>query len=200
MIRALVLDYGGVLSTPQDDRERAAMASVLGCTIDELHHAYWAHRGDYDRGGLGAAGYWDAVAQTVGGRIEDGQLDGLVRSDIRSWSRLQPRVVDWVRAAAARVPLALLSNMPREVRDGLRPTIEQAAPFAHTVFSCDVGVVKPDAAIYAHTASLLDVPAHHILFVDDRIENVEGARGSGMAAVHVTGLADLEREVGPLLG
>jgi len=52
--------------------------------------------------------------------------------------------------------------------------------------SCDIGLRKPEAAAFAHIVSEIGVPASRILFFDDTLENVEGARACGLQAVHVT--------------
>ena len=41
--------------------------------------------------------------------------------------------------------------------------------------------------------------AHALVFFDDTLENVEGARGIGMTAVHVRSVSDIQRRVSELL-
>ena len=50
--------------------------------------------------------------------------------------------------------------------------------------SGDVGLRKPDAAIYRLVAERLDAPPEVCVFVDDIEVNVEGARAVGMTALH----------------
>ncbi|GGO28203.1 HAD family hydrolase [Deinococcus humi] len=50
------------------------------------------------------------------------------------------------------------------------------------VATCSVGVHKPDAGAFLHAADALGVLPEEILFVDDRLENVEAARALGMRA------------------
>ena len=51
------------------------------------------------------------------------------------------------------------------------------------IFSSDVGLLKPDPAIYFRSLSELGVEAGRALFVDDLPENVAGAQAVGMAAL-----------------
>jgi HAD superfamily hydrolase (TIGR01509 family) len=46
------------------------------------------------------------------------------------------------------------------------------------------GIRKPDPRIYLRACERLAVPPERCLFLDDKIENVEGARRVGMEAVH----------------
>jgi putative hydrolase of the HAD superfamily len=195
VIRALVLDYGGVLSTDQGEREQSELCSMLGVEPAGFHAAYWKHRDDYDRGAATAAAYWSAVCVSLDAPFPEHRLDDLIRIDAGSWSHLNQPVVDWTRRMAGRVPLALVSNMPHEVKDALLPTIRGIVPWTATVFSCEVGVMKPGAEIYAACVAKLGVAPRESVMVDDRPENVDGARRVGMAGVHFTQVESLRDEI-----
>ena len=51
------------------------------------------------------------------------------------------------------------------------------------VLSHEVGLLKPDAAIYRLTLDRCGLEAERTLFVDDILANVEGARAVGMHAI-----------------
>jgi putative hydrolase of the HAD superfamily len=55
--------------------------------------------------------------------------------------------------------------------------------FSHLTFSHRLGIAKPDAAIYLYAAKGLGVTPENVLFLDDREENVAGARAVGMMAI-----------------
>jgi putative hydrolase of the HAD superfamily len=78
--------------------------------------------------------------------------------------------------------LGLISVCSEEVprlwdETALAPRIDAA------VFSCSVGVAKPDPRIYKIAAERLDVEPGECLFVDDQPGFVEGAIAAGMDAV-----------------
>ncbi len=50
-------------------------------------------------------------------------------------------------------------------------------------FSYELGFIKPEAPIYQHAIEGLGVEPAEALFLDDRPENVEGARAAGIHAV-----------------
>jgi HAD superfamily hydrolase (TIGR01509 family) len=56
--------------------------------------------------------------------------------------------------------------------------------FDELVFSGEVGVAKPDPAIYLVAADRLGLPAVHCAFVDDSAANIRGAVHAGMVGVH----------------
>jgi epoxide hydrolase-like predicted phosphatase len=72
--------------------------------------------------------------------------------------------------------------------------------FDVTVISSEVGMRKPDPAIYALAAERLGVPARATIFVDDLPHNLEPAREAGMTVVHHTQAATTVAELERLLG
>jgi putative hydrolase of the HAD superfamily len=186
----VVVDYGGVISEyqhPSAVAELAGTASRIGGEDPALVTArYWEHRLAYDRGDLDEAAYWSLVTGSPV-TADDPAVARLVALDVDSWARTRPRSLAALRDLAGRGhPMALLSNTPRPHATWM---LEQpwAALFAVHVFSHRLRVVKPDAAIFRHTLDALGCRPDQAVFVDDRAENVAGARGVGMAAVHFEG-------------
>ena len=76
-----------------------------------------------------------------------------------------------------------------------------AGPFPSPHAACELNLIKPMAEIYEYTLEKLNVRADEALFIDDRLENVEGARAVGMHSLLFRGVPhlheDLQREVSP---
>ena len=68
------------------------------------------------------------------------------------------------------------------------------------MYSHEVGLAKPDPAIYRLTEQRLGVQAHQIVFLDDRDEHVEAARTCGWSAVLHKDTRSSIREVQEILG
>ncbi len=69
------------------------------------------------------------------------------------------------------------------------PECPLAGLFNVEVFSCKVGLVKPEPAIYAHCIQALDVAAAKCLFVGDGGSNeLVGAKEAGMSTAFVSGV------------
>jgi len=188
---ALILDSGEVLSLPQHPDAMAAMAAKLGAPADTFAAAYWRHRRAYDLG-LAASEYWQRVARDLS---IDGGLPtaDLIAVDVASWMSFREEM--WQLAAAARaagIRTAVLSNGIREVLARLDTDRPLAAHFDVVVISYDVGCAKPDRRIYQITLDRLGVAPESALFVDDRIENIDGARSLGIDTLHFTGPDRLE--------
>jgi epoxide hydrolase-like predicted phosphatase len=104
-----------------------------------------------------------------------------------------------VRAArAAGLRTALLSNS-WSVHDYDRGMLEEL--FDTWVISGEVGLRKPDPAIYALAADRMELPPEAIAFVDDLPGNLKPARALGMTTIVHRGdagatLAELESALG----
>ncbi len=180
-IKAVIFDYGRVLSLPQPPSTVERMAEICRVPVETFRKGYWDFRLAYDRGDLSVNEYWKSRAQTFEVNLSAEQIAKIVRVDCESWSHLNPIMVEWVqqlRAMGAR--LALLSNMPLELKDYLVANLDLFSYFDHLVFSCDVRRVKPEPEIYQHCLDLLKLPPNEVLFLDDKPENVQGATQLGI--------------------
>lgn len=92
------------------------------------------------------------------------------------------------RLHAAGTPLYLLSNAPAFLDGWLRGPSHRRHPFLGRfrdyVVSGEVGLMKPDAAIYELACRTGGFAACDAVFIDDVAANAEGARRIGMHAVH----------------
>ena len=87
---------------------------------------------------------------------------------------------------------AIVSNFDRRLL-GLLQGLELAELFDAVVLCSDVGVAKPDPAIFERALERLDVPASRAVVVgDDELLDIEGARAAGLRAIDVTSLAKLD--------
>ncbi len=70
-----------------------------------------------------------------------------------------------------------------------------AEVFGTTIVSGQVGLLKPDAAIFALLCEQAGLEPEECLFIDDSAANVAGARAFGMEAHHFTGAEGLARDL-----
>jgi putative hydrolase of the HAD superfamily len=194
---ALILDYGNVLSHPQPTDWCQTVASQIGVATDTFRDAYWQHRHLYDAG-LTAAEYWARVLETLGYSARTSDLgtitDRLIAADVASWTRYREEV--WRLAQSFRLGggrTAFLSNGVADAMARIRADRRLERWFDVVVVSCEVGASKPDPAIFEMCLSQLGVAPRRALFVDDRIENIEGAARLGIQTFHFVGTDAVSR-------
>ncbi len=198
-LKAVIFDYGLVLSGPAEPAARARLLQITGLASSIFDVHYWKHRLDYDRGTLNGRTYWQTIARDTGLALTPEQVDALVEQDILLWATVNPIMLDWVtRVQAAGLKTAILSNMGDDLLAHMRKNFRWLDSFHHLTWSCELDLIKPEAAIYEHTLEKLAVQPEEALFLDDKMENVEGARAVGMHALlyrdAATLQSDLQRE------
>ena len=85
---------------------------------------------------------------------------------------------------AAGVPLYAITNFGAEFWAAFRPTAPILDLFRDIVVSGEERLVKPDPAIYALAERRFGYAPAAMLFIDDNLANVEGARACGWQAHH----------------
>lgn len=78
--------------------------------------------------------------------------------------------------------LYLLSNASHRQHD-YWPRVPGQACFTGTVISADLGVIKPDAAIYEALYKKFSLKPEECLFIDDNPYNIEGGIRTGMDGI-----------------
>jgi len=136
-----------------------------------------------------------ALDPRLASRVPADVMTALVDAYARPVLMVPPTIDDGARPALERlraqgIVLALVSNTMRSPGTTLRRLLERygmLGSFAHTTFSDEVGVRKPDPEIFALTLRALGVEATAAVHVgDDPILDVLGARAAGLRVVQVT--------------
>lgn len=190
--RVVVFDYGEVISHEPTDADRAALVERAGVATEPFWAAYWAHREPLDQGTISIADYWNAVAADLGVEWDAVDVHELWALDHRGWLSVDPGTLRVLHALAdGGTRLALLSNAGADFSGWLRSG--SFAPLFEQVFvSGELGLVKPSAEIYEHVIAELGITPAEFLFVDNKSENVEGARAVGGDGHVFTDAAALE--------
>ncbi len=182
-LRAVVFDYGLVLTGPPDPAALEAILRLTGLDPRRLDALYWKDRRAYDEGSLTGLAFWRQLAGDAGLRLTAAQLDDLNDWDARMWTTGNPPMLRWQRELKARgLKTAILSNMGDNVHARMVREFPWLADFDALVWSYRLGVAKPDPAFYRYALDELRVQAGETFFLDDRQANVEAAQALGMKA------------------
>jgi len=103
-----------------------------------------------------------------------------------------PGMADLLARAGRQLPLYAFTNSnPDHELVWSQRYADILANFREVFVSSTIRLRKPDAAAFDHVVKAIGVPAPRIVFFDDGIENVEGARACGLQGVHVRSFADV---------
>jgi putative hydrolase of the HAD superfamily len=194
-LQCIIFDFGGVISQPQDESYYTNTASVLGVPPAKLKSACMAVRHEYDKG-MAGQDYWANVFKEAGVERKDVDIQRLIDDDVASWTTINEKVLDLAfRLSDSGQRIAMLSNLPRDHLLYFRENFEWLEIFSVCVFSCELGLAKPEPDIYSICLNKLNAEAEKCLFIDDREDNVAAARESGIKTIQFTTFASLETEL-----
>jgi len=198
-IKAVILDYGEVISIPPSSKKMASMAAVAGVRPDLFRTLYPTDRAPYDRGDFTAATYWLNFADGAHVMLDSAQIAQLRRLDVEMWSTVNPQMIRWLESLSeAGLKTALLSNMISDMAVHARETFRWLNKLTYHVLSCEVRLIKPDRAIYERCLEGLQVTPSEALFVDDKQINVQAARALGITSIQFQSVGQLRNELAAL--
>jgi putative hydrolase of the HAD superfamily len=191
VIRAVVCDFGGVLTTPLEGSFQA-FSDVSGIPLQAIAEALVALEQrdgvhplhELECGRVSEARFMAQVAEQIGAAL--GRDVAMHDFTEHYFAGLRPNAPMIELMSALRgdgYRMALLTNNVREWEPYWRAMAPIEEIFELVVDSAYVGMRKPDAEIYDLTVSRLGVPAEACLFVDDLERNCAAASAAGMSAV-----------------
>jgi putative hydrolase of the HAD superfamily len=180
---AVIFDYGRVLSVSPRKEELAALAKLAGVDEASFFELYSNTRDSYDRGDADCQQHWQRFAEVAEVKIPPEAVKRIVAMESEIWTKINLETVDLVRKIKSRgLKTAILSNMPRDLLVELRRKLDWLDEFDVLIWSCELGVIKPDAGIYRACLTALACEPARAIFFDDRPRNVEAAVLAGMDA------------------
>ncbi|MGE0703821.1 MAG: HAD family hydrolase [Vicinamibacterales bacterium] len=193
-IVTIFFDVGGVcLTNGWDTGARQSAARHFSLDVEELERRHQALADALERGEQSLDGYLDRV---VFHRYRSFSRDAFTRF-MQEQSQPLGSALGLIRhlASAGSYTLATINNESRELNRYRIDTFRLSDIFSAFFSSCYLGVRKPDARIYEIALDVMQAEPATSLFVDDREENVEGARALGLHTIHVTDPRSLARQL-----
>jgi putative hydrolase of the HAD superfamily len=186
--RALISDFGGVLTSPLQGGF-LAYQEESGVSLEDLGRAMARATEEHGEHPLFVLERGEISESEFRARIEPHLEDGFDLTRLRTlyFERMEPNraMIEFVREVRGRgLRTALLTNNVREWEPLWRaklPEIDEL--FEVVVDSAFVGMRKPDPAVYELTLERLGVAAEESVFVDDLERNCDTARSLGMSVV-----------------
>lgn len=180
-LKAVVFDYGKVLSLPPTEEQWQTLIACFGKSQQEFQQVYWSHRDGIDRGTLDIITYWKKAGEDCGRALSDAEALELIEHDNRQWTNVCSEVLTLARdLRRAGYGTAILSNMERRMLGVMREKLDWLDEFDVQMYSCEIGMVKPDVEIYRECCRRLGCQPEEVLFLDDKKVNTEGAKSIGM--------------------
>ncbi|AGG65599.1 HAD family hydrolase [Corynebacterium callunae] len=192
-----LFDFYGVLLKQDAPGQLKRVFRAVGEPEKEtkLQEIYEELRPDLDAGRVSEINYWNQIKLRA--QLEFLDPQEAISADYAGLEEADPEMVNFALSLKqAGHHIGVLSNIPKGlaqiVKHHNQSWLDQLDAL---VFSCDIGAAKPELPAFHAAQEALGVPASEIVFIDDRLENVEAAREAGMQAFVFTSLAQLKKDL-----
>lgn len=193
-VRAVLFDFAGVLTQPianafavgaaragvSQDLLRSVLVPMFLSAEDSDLPAHQLERGE-----ISLAAFLASLGDhaSVVGPLLDPASPSFVVGEFRA----APDMLAFASEVhEAGMKTAVVSNTVREWEPRWAATLPDPAPFDELVYSSQVGIRKPNPAIFEIALAKLGVVPAEALVLDDSLGNTEAAEQLGLQAIHVT--------------
>ena len=187
-------DIGGVLGTNGWDREQRSHAVARFELEPEFEQRHEELVGDWEIGRLTLAEYLESAVFFCPRSFSRDEFASFMLGESKPYEASV--AIARRLAERGRVQLMTLNNESEELNRHRIAAFSLRGVFSAFLSSCWLGVRKPSRAIFARALGIAGVEAPHVLFVDDREQNLMPAAALGFQTHHFTDAAALERALG----
>ena len=195
-LRAVIFDYGMVLTGQPNVEAHDAMVRLTGLPRDQFEKLYWTDRHAYDEGKLTGLQFWQNLVRDAKLSLGPSVIDELNALDARMWTTQSPAMLAWqAQLKQHSIRTAILSNMGDTVLASIQREFDWLPRFDVLIWSFEHKMAKPDAAIYQLTLDKLGVQPAEALFIDDKLANIGAARALGLIAIQFSTIEKLREDL-----
>jgi len=197
---ALLFDLGGVVIEIDFNRVFAHWAAAAKCdpAAIKARFTFDLPYERHERGEIDAAEYFASLRTSLGLNLSDAQF-------MEGWNDVYVREVPGIAALLAlarkKLPVYAFTNSNASHQQVWAKRFAGVLSHFRTVFvSSELGRRKPEPEAFHLIAKAIGIKLPRIVFFDDSVENIEGARALGLQAVHVRSIADIQAKLQKIIG
>lgn len=181
MIKAVFFDMGGVLLQEGLTKSIRAYEKKLNVLEGEFYASahdrpYWR---EFTLGLISEEDYCQQVSADFGQEVRLDDWHALIRQSFSP----KVDVLDFIKILKGKYILGVISNNPKEWFDYFWDTYQWGELFTVKAVSSYIHIRKPDQRIFQYALNQAGVQGKEAIYVDDRLERVDGAVALGIKVV-----------------
>lgn len=192
--KAVVFDFGGVM-TKEANREAVVQFLKTSFSLSDADfEKVNQEKKKAIRNGQTDAAFWLQYAKENSISLESDWVEKL-RAVMKEALGVNPQMYALVEDLKQKeISVGLFSNIDERLAKIVRD-FGLYEPFDPCLLSYEIGCEKPDPKSYEALLQQMQLPAEEIVFIDDKLENVEAARQLGFDALLFTSEEQLQKEL-----
>lgn len=189
-IKAIIFDMGGVLLDAVNYKYFRKLEGLTNTDDQTMRKFVVPMLARYESGGMTTHEFESRIAKRFG--IKEAEVKW--SAFLYDHGKVKKNMVALATRLSKRYKVACITNVDKSRYNCAKSIIDYSI-FRFVLGSCYAGASKPDKRIYLAAIKRLKVKPDEAIFIDDREENVQGARGIGMNAIHFKGIKGLKKDL-----
>jgi putative hydrolase of the HAD superfamily len=182
MLKAVLFDVGGVLIRLDESKYYKYLSKISGIEVNKIINTLHILENKIDLGEISIKEFTEAVSKRLGIMKKEVKWLGFLKENIS----INKEVVDFAFQLHKRYKIGIITNADRarylyvKKHFGKELKLDK---FDHVFVSCYLGMAKPSKRLFEYAINKMGVMPSEAVFIDDHIENVEGARAIGINGI-----------------
>ena len=188
MIKAIVFDMGGVIIHFDENKYYEYLSKKYNIDENKITNIMIPLINKFDRGDITLGVLLDSVSKNIGIKIPRKSWNYVFDTD----ATIDWQMISLIKSLSKNYKIYMLTNVNRSryFRTNTMLKINNKL-FNKKFISCYLHMTKPDRKIYQYVIAKTNLMPNEIIFIDDLIENVNGAREIGINSIVFRGYRDL---------
>lgn len=192
-IKAVVFDFGGVIATVNTAQLAEFFTTHLCIDKKTLKEAMKEMQTYVSKGGS-EEDFWEKYAISLGRPLPDHWFSRFDRVIQNSIIEIPESILIVKELQRQGYQTALLSDVTQYQANILRK-LGYYSLFNPVLLSYETGVEKPNPDAFKNLLRKLKLPADSVIFIDDKMDNVEGAKNLGIDSIHFLNPNQLKQDL-----
>ena len=195
MIRTIILDFSGVLTTTDGWPSIAkTLSGVSGINEDEMRLRLYREEGDYILGKETTEKFWSRICSDCHISLEEFTVI------IGAWYCLDEEMLKLVDGLNRKYEIVMLSDNYVATTSRIRNDERLKGLFHKLYFSNEIGLTKRNkgSAVFEFVLKNLNRKPKECVFIDDNAENLSAPRELGIHSTHFQGREKLQNTLAAL--
>lgn len=194
MTQLIIFDLGGVVTSPAVETIDAKVAEAIHLDVGLMKMAASEYKAELTKGNIGLIDVYAKVTKKLKLGLTAGELlEEHLQVYREVLSQFNQNTLKVIERLKPKYKVVVLANAEKEVIPIARE-LGLYQPFERSYISCELGMMKPDAIAYQTVLNDYRCLPEEAIFIDDKLENVQGAEKLGIKGIHFTPKTDLEEE------
>lgn len=180
MIKAVIFDLGGVLVDNPAPQMISYYSKNINVSIEQFTNVFSKYEMDWQKGNLSEEEFWKRITTDLNVTkpdVESLWLDGF----LGAYKEKEEMFLLIKNLKHNGYKVALLSNTEVPIMNHIKK--QSWSDFDLLIYSCEIGMRKPDREIYERTLVELKINPGEAVFIDDKAENINAANEIGIHAI-----------------